>query len=149
MKRQTADVAAPQIAVPVPVHAARGAFVVDLPTPGENAQRVGDAPRAGGHLRTRPAADRPQPVADGRAVQPAGGLRGKRQDDRGVIGLLDVGEHRQRAVLGDPGQASHAADDTLSGAVAGPVPYMPPRRAPPMVRTRLSRLAASPKTKSS
>ena len=60
--------------------------------------------RAGGHHRTRPAANRPQPVADGRAVESTGGLRRERQDHRSIVGLLDIGEHRQRAMLLDIGR---------------------------------------------
>ena len=42
-----------------------------------------------------------QPVADCGTVQPVGSLRRKRKGNCGVVGLLAVGEHRQRAVLGD------------------------------------------------
>ncbi len=110
-------------------HGARGTFIVDLPAVGENAKRIGDAAGAGVHHGAQRTAHRAQPVADCGAVQPARSLSRMCQGDHGVIGLLDVGEHRQRAVLGDIGRPSHATDAALSGADAGPVPYMLPRRA--------------------
>ena len=68
-----------QIAVLDPVKAASGAFVIDLPASGENPECICDAPRARGHHRTGFAADRPWPVADGRAIQPPGSLCSIRQ----------------------------------------------------------------------
>lgn len=40
-----------QIPVPVPLHTAGGAFVIDRFAPGEDAERIGDAPRTGAHDR--------------------------------------------------------------------------------------------------
>ena len=48
-----ADIAAEQIAVRVPVHAARGASAIDLPAIGGNAECFGDAARAGVHVGAR------------------------------------------------------------------------------------------------
>lgn len=53
--------------------------------------------------------------------------------------------HTGNAPCSSTWAASHAADAGLPGAIAGPVPYLPPGRAPPMARTRLGRLAVPPK----
>ena len=86
-----ADMAAAQIVVPVPVHAAQGTFVVDLPAVSENGKRIGNARRAGVHDGARRTANRALPVADFGTVQPTCGLRRERQGDRGVVSLVYEG----------------------------------------------------------
>ena len=73
-----AYLATTQVAVSVPVHAARGAFAIDLPTLGENAERIGDSAGAGINDGARRTADCAQPIADCSAVQPSRGLCRKR-----------------------------------------------------------------------
>ena len=68
-----ADMAAAQIAVPVPVHAARGAVVIDLSAVGENAKRGSDSAGAGNRDGARRAADRAQLVANRGAVRKRSG----------------------------------------------------------------------------
>ena len=89
-----ADMAAAQVAVLIPVQRDGGALVVDLPALREDAKSGGDAFRTSDHDLARLAADGAQPVADGGPVDAARGLGRECERDSGVIGLLDVDEHR-------------------------------------------------------
>ena len=117
---------------PVPI-ACRGSRVGDLPAPGQGCRAPPRRLSVPPHRARRA------------AVEPAGGLGRQRKRDGRVVGLLDVGQHRQRTACGGIGRLQ-VSDAAFSGADAGPVPYMPPGRSPPINRTRLRRLAPSPNT---